>query len=377
MSDTDRPERPGPHPGESDSVGQECGEDHEHDHAGEDDCGMKPTSGPDHDRGHDHDHGHGHAHAHAHGFRSLQRNRLLICIVITGLVMVAELVGGILSGSLALVSDAGHMLTDFFGLALSFSAIALAARPATGVRSYGFYRAEILAAFINGLLLLGATLYIVYESIVRLIHPEPVHTTGMLVVALVGLVANLASAMLLLGVGRGSLNIRGAFLHMIGDTLSSVGVVIGALVIRYTGWERVDPILSLAIAVLIGLSSWRLLRDAASVLLESAPKHVHDEDIAARCCAEFPDVREIHDVHVWEITSSMYAMTAHVAVDPGVTIEKVDELRARLERYVSEKFHIGHAIFQVESVGAAEGHHEGPPTFDPRHSGDDGHGHSH
>ncbi len=372
MSDTDRPERPGPHPGESDSVGQECGEDHDHDHA-HDRGDPAGGAGSDGDHGQDHDSDRGHS----HGLRSLQRNRLLICIVITGLVMVAEVIGGILSGSLALVSDAGHMLTDFLGLALSFSAIALGSRPATSARSYGFYRAEILAAFVNGMLLLGATLYITYESVARLIKPTEVHATGMLVVALVGLAANLGSAMLLLGVGHGSLNIRGAFLHMISDTLSSLGVVVGALIIRFTGWERVDPILSMAIAVMIGFSAWRLLRDAASVLLESAPKHVHDEDIAARCCAEFPEVREIHDVHVWEITSSMYAMTAHVAVDPGVTIEKVDELRARLERYVSEKFHIGHAIFQVESVGAAEGHHEGPASFDPRHSGDDGHGHSH
>jgi cobalt-zinc-cadmium efflux system protein len=338
--------------------------EHEHEHERE--------------HGRDHEHAQGHAGDHAHVHRSLQRNRLLICIAVTGAVMVVELVGGVLSHSLALVSDAGHMLTDLLGLVLSYSAIALAARPATGVRSFGFYRAEILAAFANGILLMGATLYILYESVARLIHPPEVNTTGMLIVALLGLVANLACALLLLGVGRGNLNIRGAFLHMVGDALSSLGVVAAAVVIRCTGWERADPILSAVIAVLIGLYSWRLLRDSANVLLESAPRHVHDQDIAAHCRAEFPEVREIHDIHVWEITSSMYAMTAHVAVDPGTPIETVDALRARLERHVSEKFRIGHAIFQFEAVGSAEGHHAGPPVFDERpHDGEHGHHHDH
>ncbi|HOX04763.1 MAG TPA: cation diffusion facilitator family transporter [Planctomycetota bacterium] len=342
------------------------GHDHKHEH----------ESDRAHDCGGGHSHEGGHGHGHAHSLRSMQRHRLLLCVIITGAVMIVEAIGGVLSGSLALLSDSGHMLTDFFSLVLAFSAIALASRPATDTRSFGFYRAEILAAFVNGLLLVGATLYILYEAVVRLVRPTEVHHTGMLIVALVGLAANLAGAMLLMGAGHGNLNVRGAFLHMVGDTLSSVGVVAGALIIRFTGWERIDPILSAAIALMIGFSAWRLLRDSANVLLESRPKHLRATDIPAAICAAHAEVREVHDLHVWEITSSMYAMTVHIALDPGTTMAQTEELRVRLERFVSEKYRIGHAIFQFETVGAAEGHHAGPATFDER-GADDGHGHHH
>ena len=311
--------------------------------------------------GHDHEaHGQGH-----HLHRGRERRRLLISVVITGLMMVVELVGGLLANSLALVSDAGHMFTHFFALGLSLSAIVIAARPATDVRSYGFYRMEILAAFTNGIVLVGITLYIMYESVVRLIRPVEVATTEMLVVAVLGLAVNLVSAALLWGVGREDLNVRSAFLHMITDTVSSVAVVAGALAIRWTGWAQIDPALSVLISVLIGIWSWRLLRDSANVLLESTPRHLRGTDLEAACRAEFPEILEMHDLHVWEITSSMYSMTAHVALAPETTVGGAERLRVGLERLVAERFRIRHAIFQFEAEGAAEGHHAGPAVFDP------------
>jgi cobalt-zinc-cadmium efflux system protein len=322
----------------------------------------------DHHNGHDH----GHDHSHDHGIRlgsthrPRERRRLLIATIITGVTMVVELIGGLMSNSLALVSDAGHMFTHFFALGLSLSAIVIASRPATDERSYGFYRSEILAAFTNGLVLVGATVYILYESVVRFFHPVDIATREMFWVALAGLVVNLITAWLLWGIGRQDLNVRSAFLHMITDTLSSVAVVGGALVIFWTGWWQIDPILSALISVLIAIWSWRLLRDSANVLLESKPRHLRKEDIPAACRAEFPEIREMHDLHVWEITSSMYAMTAHAALAPEVTMAQAEQLRVRLERFVSEKYRIGHAIFQFEAVGSAEGHHAGPPVFDLR-----------
>jgi cobalt-zinc-cadmium efflux system protein len=321
-----------------------------------------------------HHHG-GSRHHHAH--RPRERRRLLIATVITGITMVVELVGGLMSNSLALISDAGHMFTHFFALGLSLSAIVIASRPATDERSYGFYRTEILAAFTNGLVLVGATVYILYESVVRFFHPVTIATTEMFWVALAGLVVNLITAWLLWGVSRQDLNVRSAFLHMITDTLSSVAVVGGALVIFWTGWWQIDPLLSLLISVLIAVWSWRLLRDSASVLLESTPKHLRGTDLAAACRAEFPEILEMHDLHVWEITSAMYSMTAHVGLAPETTVGGAERLRVRLERFVAERFRVRHAIFQFESPDAAEGHHAGPAAFDPgedQHDGDHRHG---
>ena len=304
--------------------------------------------------GHEHNHDHSHVVDAAYCYRPGVRGRLLASIVITGLMMVVELVGGLLSNSLALISDAGHMFTHFFALALSLSAIVVACRPSTDERTYGFYRAEILAAFINGLVLMGATLYIVYEAVMRLLTPKTISTTEMLWVALAGLVVNLVSAGLLWKVGRDDINVRSAFLHMIGDLLSSVAVVAGAIAIRYTGWTQIDPALSLLISVLIGIWSWRLLRDSANVLLEAAPRHLRGEDLAASLCDAFPELLNVHDVHVWEITTSMYTMTAHVAVAPQTPVSGLEELRERMLRFVGERFRIGHAIFQFEGPSELE-----------------------
>ena len=265
--------------------------------------------------------------------------------------MLVEFIGGIFANSLALVSDAGHMFTHFFALGVSLFAIVVASRPAPLERSFGLYRIEILAAFVNGLALIGVAVYIMYESVVRFLEPQPIAEMQMLVIAVAGLVVNLVSALLLAGVGRHDLNVRSAFLHMLGDTLSSVAVVAGAVVIHFTGWLRVDPALGGLIAVMIGIWSCRLLRDSASVLLESTPKHIRVSELDEALRGETPEIKGLHDIHVWEITSGMYAMTAHATVEPETTVERLEEIRAHMESFVREAFRIGHTAFQFESAG--------------------------
>jgi len=303
-----------------------------------------------HDEGHEHDDHHG-EHAHRHVHKHAERSRIVASLAITGAMMVAEFIGGLLTNSLALVSDAGHMATHFVALAVTYFAILIAARPAPIERSYGLYRTEILAAFVNGLLLLGATAYILYESAVRLIEPVPIATIEMFIVAVAGLVVNSVSMLLLAGVGKHDLNVRSAFLHMIGDTLSSVAVVAGAVLIRFTGWLRVDPILSALIALLIGIWSLQLLRDSANILLESTPRHIRLPELLEALAAASSEIRDLHDVHVWEITSTMYAISAHVTVDGARTVEQLARIRESLEACARGRFHIGHTIFQFESAG--------------------------
>ncbi|MBM4037476.1 MAG: cation transporter [Planctomycetes bacterium] len=316
---------------------------------------MRHLHGPIATHGHDDHHG---EHAHHHMHKHAERSRLLASLALTGAMMVAELIGGLLTNSLALVSDAGHMATHFVALAVTYFAILIAARPAPAGRTYGLYRTEILAAFVNGLLLLGATAYILYESAVRLIQPVPIATTEMLIVAVAGLVVNFVSVLLLAGVGKQDLNVRSAFLHMIGDTLSSVAVVGGAVLMHFTGWLRVDPILSALIAVLIGIWSVGLLRDSANVLLESTPKHVDIAALVNALRAASPEVRDLHDIHVWEITSAMYAMTAHVTLDAATTVAQAQDVRQRLEACARDQFRIGHTIFQFEGADASCDHVE-------------------
>ncbi len=301
----------------------------------------------------DHDQAHSHTHVHAH--RPVARQRLFISMVLTGSMMVVELVGGIIVNSLALVSDAGHMFTHCFALSLSFFAILIAARPAPNKHTFGFYRIEILAAFTNGLMLLGVTVYILYEMVVRFLNPEPIAAIQMLVIAILGLVVNLASVLLLTGVGKDDLNVKSAFLHMIGDTLSSVAVVAGAVVIHFTGWWQVDPVLSGLIAVMIGIWAFRLLRDSANILLESTPKHLSISQVEEELRAEFPEIENLHDVHVWEITSGMYAMTAHVTVGSHTTVNRVRGVRVRMEAFVRERFRVAHTAFQFEDEDACCG----------------------
>jgi len=299
------------------------------------------THHDDDERGHDHGHTHGHVHRGAGG-----KKGLLIALVITFGMMIAEIIGGILSNSLALLSDAGHMFTDTLALALSFFAMKFAEMPATDKRTFGFYRLEILAALLNGVTLVLISLYIIYEAYQRILNPQQVEGTLMLIVAIIGLVANILGAFFLMKHHETSLNIRGAFLHIIGDAVSSVGVIIGGIVIAYTGWYLVDPILSILIAVGIIIGSFGLVTESVSILLESVPSHINVAAVAEEI-ADVKGVREAYHIHVWTITSGVHALSAHVVVD-DMPVSGSRELLDAIRHRLAERFKILHSTIQFE-----------------------------
>ncbi len=294
-------------------------------------------------------HEHDHEHDNDHGLRKVSaggRRDLLIALFITLLMMVAEVIGGLLSNSLALLSDAGHMLTDNLALLLSFFAMTFASLPATDRKTFGFYRLEILAAFVNGIVLVLISIYIMYQAYLRMVHPQPVQGMLMLVVAIIGLVANVIGALFLFKHSHHSLNIRGAYLHIVGDALSSVGVVIGGVIILYTGWYLIDPILSIMISLVIIYGSWSLVKESVNILLESVPSHINIETVAAEL-AKVKGVREVYHIHVWTITSGVYALSAHVLIDDqpvSGSRELLDTIRALL----ADRFKVLHSTIQLE-----------------------------
>ena len=273
----------------------------------------------DHDGGHDHDHGEGGGHAHGPriGSSGAQHQKpLTIAFGLTATYMVAEIVGGILSGSLALISDAAHMGTDVLGLGLALAAIQLAKRPATGGRTYGTYRLEVLAAVVNGLLLFGVAFYVLFEAYRRFQDPPEVLGVTMLVVAVGGLIINIIAFRLLMAGSKESLNLKGAYLEVMADMLGSIGVIVGAIVIATTGFRQVDTFVAVAIGLFILPRTWKLMRHALRILMEVAPPGV-DVDAATRELAAVPGVKEVHDLHIWTLTSGMEAATVHIVVDEG------------------------------------------------------------
>jgi cobalt-zinc-cadmium efflux system protein len=299
--------------------------------------------------GHRHSHeGHQHEEGNAAGRaeeRRKDRKRLIAALAVTSIIALAEAAGGYLFRSLALLSDAGHMLTDVSALALSLLALWFAGKPATVKKTYGYYRLEILSALINGVVLLGITVLIVLEAIQRLREPAEVRLGGMAVVAAVGLVANLVTLSLLHR--SHSMNVRGAFLHVVGDTLSSVGVLLAAGLIWWTGWLWLDPSLSVLIAAVIVASAVRLVRDAVDVLLEAVPAHV-DVEAVKDILLRVQGVTAVHDLHVWTISSGLYALSAHLVVlDPMVCNN--DQILSAVKHELFDRFGIDHTTIQIES----------------------------
>jgi cobalt-zinc-cadmium efflux system protein len=263
--------------------------------------------------GHDHC-SHGHQGHHRHRGDDARSTRALTwSLVLTGGILVAEGVGGWLSNSLALLADAGHVLTDAGALGLSLFVAWLAKQPGSSAKTYGYLRWEILAALINGATLLGISVWIVYEALMRFRNPEPVVGGMMFVIAVIGLLVNGITVALLHGVREGSLNIRGAYLHVMGDLLASVGTVAAAIVIKLTGWLHADPIASLVTTVLIVFGAWRLVKESVDVLLEAAPSHIALDTVRTRL-ESIPGVESTHDLHVWTVTSGMVAMSVHAIV---------------------------------------------------------------
>lgn len=292
---------------------------------------------------HDHEH-------HDHGAGGKER-RLGIVAALTGGFMVAEAVGGVLSGSLALLADAGHMLTDFASLVLAWLAARIARQPADWQRTYGFDRFSVLAAFVNGLALFAIALWIIVEAIGRLLDPAPVAGAAMLAIAALGLVVNIVAFRVLHGGGDHAhdLNLRGAALHVLGDLLGSVAAIAAGIVILATGWTPIDPLLSILVVLLIAFAGWRVVRDSGRILLEAAPAG-QDTRAIAEDLAELEGVERVHHVHLWSISESrpMITLQAHLAAgaDPAAARRA---MRERLET----RHGIGHATIETEHEGAA------------------------
>lgn len=286
-------------------------------------------------------------HHHHHKLNKL--NRLKWALLLTAAGMLIELAGGMLSNSLALISDAWHMLTHLFALGMSYFAIILALRPVTKKHTYGFYRAEVLAAFINGIILIFISGYIVYEAVLRFIHPEQIKIFEMFLVAFIGLVINGVSIFLLIKSGSHDLNIKSAILHELGDIISSVAVVIGALFIFYSKNYFVDSVLALFISILIVIWSIKLLIDSGHILLEATPGHLDIEELAKTVKAEIPGVHEMHHVHAWTIATSIYALTAHVVID-DCHISRANELLHKINILLKDRFHVDHTNIQFECL---------------------------
>jgi cobalt-zinc-cadmium efflux system protein len=275
--------------------------------------------------------------------RSRQQKNLRRVLLITGLFMIVEVVGGLITGSLALLADAGHMLTDVAALGLSAFAMWMATRPSTPEKSYGYHRAEILAAVTNAVVLLLLAIWILYEAYRRAFEPPHVLGVPMLLIGCVGLAVNVASMKLLAYESTSSLNVRSAYLEVLSDAISSVGVILGGVTIWLTGWFLIDPFLSAGISVFIVWRTWALLTQAVHVLMEGVPTRLDAKEVG-QAMAGVSGVKEIHDLHIWTITSGLDALSAHVLVPVG---EDRDAVLDRLQQLLRDRYRIDHATLQV------------------------------
>jgi cobalt-zinc-cadmium efflux system protein len=282
---------------------------------------------------HDHDHRH-----------VDDRRALVIALALIVAFLIAEVVAALIAGSLALLADAGHMLTDAGALAFALFAATLAARPAQGRWTFGYKRLEILAAQANGLTLLVVALLILYGSVRRLASPSDVRGGIVLAVALGGIAVNAAATAVLSRASRESLNVRGAFLHVATDTVAFAGTAVAGALILVTGWDRFDPIASIGVAALMLWASWGLLRESASIFLERSPAGI-DPDAVGRALVNEPEVVEVHDLHVWTVTSGFPALAAHVLVQPEADCHAI---RRRLAQMLHDRFEVEHTTLQVD-----------------------------
>ena len=292
--------------------------------------------------------------SHNHTHREEERSKLVLACALTGTMFIVEGIAGFLTNSLALLSDAGHMLTHMIALLISLGAIMFASRPPTARKTYGFYRLEILAALFNGATLFLITIWIFFHAYKRIINPEPVASGHMLIVAIVGLLVNLACAYIL-KTSHGSLNIKSAFMHMMADTFSSLVVVFGAIIMHYTQWYILDPALSILICIVILVWSYQLITESVDILLEATPKDVDLENVV-KSISELDEIEGVHDVHIWTITSGMYAMSAHIYIK-DIMVSETQQIMSNINTLVNEKFSIGHTVIQFESNVCSDNPH--------------------
>jgi len=296
---------------------------------------------------HAHDaHGDAHSHEnHHHDYRRHDKAMLLWSFALTVTMMLIEIVAGLFTESLALVSDGVHMFTHAFALGISWGAIMLATRPVSIEKSFGYHRIEVVAAFTNGITIMASAVWILYEAAARLYAPREIQIAATLYIAVAGLIVNLATGAILMRADQTSLNIKSAFLHMLTDALSSVAIIVGLVVIHYTGWEWIDPLIAVFVAAVIVKWSWALLRDSLHILLEGSPVDVGA--MKQYVLSNYPEIVDLHDVHVWQISQRFNCLTAHLHIHPDAIFGYPD-LVDRLNADLREHFEIGHTNFQPE-----------------------------
>jgi len=292
------------------------------------------------------------AHSHGHAANKNNLRRVMIALVLTGTFMLVEVVGGIISGSLALLADAGHMLTDTMALSLAAMAFHVSKRPPDGKLTFGYQRFQILAAFVNGLSLLAIVGWILFEALRRFINPRDILGETMLTVAAAGLIINLISFAVLHTGDKENMNIHGAALHVAGDLLGSIAAIVAAIVIIYTDWTLIDPILSVAVAFLILKSAWSLVQRSGHILLEGAPEWLDVESIKERIVASVPGVIDIHHVHIWGLTPQQLMLTMHMSLDEQV--ESQSAVIRNVKTFLNDEYGIGHSTIEVEVDGCAD-----------------------
>jgi cobalt-zinc-cadmium efflux system protein len=289
-----------------------------------------------------------HHHNHGHGpFRETGKSKLRVILVLTSFFFVVEVLGGLWTNSLALLSDAGHMLSDMFALGLSLFAFWLSSKKPSPTKTYGYYRFEIVAAFINGVLLILIALWIFGEAYSRFQHPATVKSIPMLFIAIIGLMINLLGIYLLHTAATENLNIRGALFHLIGDAAGSVGAITAAIVISLTGWTLFDPLVSVLIGLLIIYSAWRLLWDVVNILMQGVPPYI-DLDNIKQAMLSVDGVTGLCDLHIWSLTSQVDTLSAHVVVED---MGRNKEILQKLTRLINDKFGINHVTLQIEDEG--------------------------
>lgn len=291
---------------------------------------------------------------HLFQFRSVEKKKLILSLAITISVMIIEVIGGFITYSIALISDAGHMFTHAFAISISLLAIFIARKPPCHHKTFGLYRAEVLAAFINGLFLILIVGIIIYETILRFLNPQDINGFYMLVVAFIGLAVNITSILILQGSQNSSLNVKSVFYHMIADAASSIGIVIAAFIIISTGFVILDPIVSIGISILILYWAWGILRESVRILLEMAPKGMNIDTVSENLKAAFPEITELYDAHLWTIIPNMLIYSAHVKLNNDIIQENQEVLISRINDFLSKNYKIIESTIQIMSKDAIE-----------------------
>lgn len=285
--------------------------------------------------------------------RDILQKKFRIFIFLSSFILLIEVAGGIFTNSLALLSDAGHVLIDLLALLLAYFSIRLSQKRATKKFTFGYYRGEIFSAIINGIVLIFVTLYIFYESYIRFLSPQPIKGPEMLIIAIIGLIANLYVVIKMQGYEKESLNVRGAYLHVLSDVLSSVGVVIAGILIIVTGNYIFDSIISAMIGLFILVNSLRLIKESTYILMEAIPKHIDLENLA-NDIQKINGVKEIHDLHVWSLSSDVYALSSHVSID-AKNIRSMNKIVSNINEMVKSKYNITHTAIQSECETCVDG----------------------